>query len=154
MSDIVGRLPTIPEYYRLYINKSVDLTLTPKQPCPFHQETTPSWSYSAEHNKWRCFGGCKCGGDVIDLHKVNYKLSSRSEAEKSLRNLHKCVLKPTITVDNSALIVRESKVKFETLYQRALILANSPARWLELDYVMSKYPVDVFELRELLEKWE
>ena len=89
--EIIGRLPTIPEYYRDWINKNVDLEYNPKQCCPFHKEDTPSFSYSAEKGKWRCFGSCKCGGDIIDLHKKNYHLRSRTEAECSLKNLYHIV---------------------------------------------------------------
>lgn len=153
MNEVIGRLPTIPEYFKLYINKNVDLNINPKQPCPFHQEEKPSWSYSASLGKWRCFGGCKCGGDVIDLHRVNYKLKDRETAEKSLRSKHKCILKPDLNLDVTDLRVSEEKIDFESAYQKALILANCPERWLELDYVMSKYPVDLYDLLELLEKW-
>lgn len=153
--EVIGRLPTIPEYYRLYINRSVDLLDSPKQCCPFHKENKPSFYYSAEKGKWRCFGGCKCGGDVIDLHKKNFGLASRKEAEESLQARHKIPQKKAlVTLDLMATSVNEEKVSFEEVYQKALILANCPERWLELDYVMSKTPVEELDLRELLQKWE
>ena len=43
---------TIPEYFSKYINNSIDLNTTPKVCCPFHQEDTPSFSYSALMKKW------------------------------------------------------------------------------------------------------
>lgn len=35
--------------------------------CPMHQEKTPSFYIWTDHQKWRCFGACTCGGDVLDL---------------------------------------------------------------------------------------
>ena len=84
---IVGRFPTIPEYYTLMINSSVDLIEEPKQCCPFHHEDTPSFSYSVSKNVWRCFGGCHTGGDVIELHRMNYHIRSREEAKQSLQRI-------------------------------------------------------------------
>jgi len=34
-------------------------------PCPFHQETTPSFCVHKD-NRWSCFGQCSSHGDVID----------------------------------------------------------------------------------------
>lgn len=152
--EIVGRLPTIPEYYRERINKNVDLDYNPKQCCPFHKEDTPSFSYSAEKGKWRCFGSCKCGGDVIDLHKKNYNLQSRAEAKKSLKALYHIIEKSEIMKENINFLVNEDKIIQETLYQKALSLANNVERWLELDYFMSKTPIDVMELELIVKEWE
>ena len=35
--------------------------------CPMHQEKTPSFLIWVDDQKWRCFGGCARGGDVLDL---------------------------------------------------------------------------------------
>ena len=80
-------LLSIPEYYKRYINHNVDLSIETKQCCPFHHEDTPSFSYSPERGTWRCFGACHKGGDVIDLHQLNYKLSNREEAKRSLMDI-------------------------------------------------------------------
>jgi len=37
--------------------------------CPMHQERTPSFYVFVDHQRWRCFGACAAGGDVIDLAK-------------------------------------------------------------------------------------
>ena len=149
---IRGRRPTIPEYYRDFIDKNVDLTESPKQCCPFHQEDTPSFSYSADKNVWRCFGGCHTGGDVVDLHRINYHLNSREEALKSLNAIYGVIERVELKSVNNNL-VDEDKIESNTAYAKALILADRPERWLELDYVMSKYPVSTIELNELVHKW-
>lgn len=153
MLERTGVLPTIPEYYREMINSNVDLTREPKQCCPFHKEDTPSFSYSAAKGVWRCFGGCKWGGDVIDLHQRNYGLRTRQEAEKSLNNLCGIVKRVKLDTENKLLFVNDSRVEDEQLYQKALRLANTVERWLELDYFMSQTPVEPSGLAGLLEKW-
>ena len=84
---MASSLISIPEYFTRFIDRSIDLTKTPKICCPFHEEDTPSFSYSSEKGLWRCFGACKVGGDVIALHQKNYRLRSRREAEDSLYKL-------------------------------------------------------------------
>ena len=155
MERIMGRFPTIPEYYQQEIDRSVDLNTTPKQCCPFHREDTPSFSYSAEKHRWRCFGSCKCGGDVIALHQKHYRLQTREEAEKSLSYLYGIqVNKIQTTPEEVELLVDDVKVEFEIVYAKACMMANSVTRWLELDYVMSRYPVVVRDLQQLVDKWE
>lgn len=38
-----------------------------KGSCPFHLERTPSFVVFPESQRWKCFGACGEGGDVIDL---------------------------------------------------------------------------------------
>lgn len=152
---VYGRLPTIPEYYRDMINSEVNLNDTPKQCCPFHRENTPSFSYSAEKNVWRCFGACHCGGDVVELHKKNYGMRSRQAAVKSLNELYRVRNDAGIVARaDIAVHVNDTDVLNRIIYGRAMTKANTVERWLELDYVMSKYPVDYEELQDLVEKWE
>ena len=153
MLQKTGSLPTIPEYYKEMINRNVDLEREPKQCCPFHKEELPSFSYSAERGVWRCFGGCKCGGDVIDLHRKNYHLSSRDEAEKSLNALCGIVKRAKVVLESQPIHVSESRIEGEQLYQKALVLANTIERWIELDYFMSKVPIELIGLMELVQKW-
>ncbi|MDA1258444.1 MAG: CHC2 zinc finger domain-containing protein, partial [Chloroflexi bacterium] len=40
---------------------------TPKAPCPFHSERTPSFVVFPDSGTWRCFGSCSTGGDVISF---------------------------------------------------------------------------------------
>ena len=144
-------LPSIPLYFAEHINRGVDLTLNPKQCCPFHKEDTPSWSYSAERGRWRCFGACHTGGDVIDLHRMNYKLSSREEARKSLMRLYHIKEDDMIA---EPVNIRTDVIEQEALYMRVLSLAGTNIdRWVELDYVMSIYPLESYLLEDLVRKW-
>lgn len=152
---ISGRLPSIPEYYKEMIDNKVDLNLEPKQCCPFHAEKTPSFSYSREQGKWRCFGACHCGGDVVDLHKKNIRAHTRKEAEESLCEIYHVDRTVIISARGSYLdYVNEERVLSKTLYNKAILKADRPERWLQLDYVMSKYPVEDYSLQELLDTWE
>ncbi len=36
--------------------------------CPFHHDNHPSFHVDTEKNKWRCYGSCGTGGDVISLY--------------------------------------------------------------------------------------
>ena len=38
-----------------------------KGKCPLHEERTPSFYVYEDSQKWRCFGACATGGDVLDL---------------------------------------------------------------------------------------
>ena len=35
--------------------------------CPLHQERTASFYIYQDTRRWRCFGACASGGDVVDL---------------------------------------------------------------------------------------
>lgn len=149
----IGRLPSIPEYYKEMINRNVDLLSEPKQCCPFHKEDTPSFSFNAEKGVWRCFGGCKFGGDVISLHQKNYSLRTREEAEKSLNAICGIVKRVELRAERTEVFISPERIESETLYQKALVMANTPERWLELDYFMSQVPIEALGLRDLLDKW-
>lgn len=154
---VTGRFPTVPEYYSEFINKGVDLTLEPKQCCPFHQENTPSFSYNRASGRWSCFGRCHAHGDVIEMHKRWFHYATKEEAEKDLRmryrlpkeSIHEKVLKAS-----EPIYVSDDKIQDEAAYVEACALANTPDRWLELDYVMSKHPFDRTGLFELIYRWK
>lgn len=38
-----------------------------KGKCPLHQENTASFYVYQEAGRWRCYGACATGGDVVDL---------------------------------------------------------------------------------------
>lgn len=154
VNDIIGRFPTIPEYYKKFINKDVDLIVNPKQCCPFHYETIPSFSFSLNKNVWRCFGACNCGGDVIELHRKNFHMKSRKEAEKSLREIFHVYQSSIVSDEDLNIYIDKEKIEFESFYQQACLMADCPDRWLQLDYIMSFYPVELERLKELVEQWK
>ena len=141
---------TVPEYYKRFINRNVDLTLEPKQCCPFHKEDTPSFSYSPERGTWRCFGACHAGGDVIELHKLNYHLKSREEARASLLSI--LGIKEEVTFEVKRPEPNENEVRKRLLYHKALECARDVDSWLELDYIMSIYPLDLDKLDTFIKR--
>lgn len=154
MSWPVGRFPTIPEYYKEAIDKNVDLIAEPKQCCPFHHEDTPSFSYSKEKMIWSCFGACHAiGKDVIEMHRRNYKLNTYEEAEMSLRHICQYPKSKITKLVKQSIVINSEETEQKELEAQAILLASTPDRWLELDYVMSKYPINTRDLRELVYKW-
>lgn len=140
---------TIPEYFSRFIDPSVDLEKTPKICCPFHDEDTPSFSYSSEKGVWRCFGACKFGGDVIAMHQKHFKLRNREEATKSLYKL--LGFKDKSLDPATRLVVptvNEREALFKTAYAKAVLVAITPDDWDALDYIMSQYPPDVRVLEQ------
>lgn len=146
---------TVPQYYTKFINSKVNLNETNKVCCPFHKEDTPSFSYNTLTGKWRCFGSCKVGGDVIDLHRANYKLKNRIEAEKSLCGVLCIPIHKVTSIEhlNEPVLIDEESVELDRIYNLCLLHANNPKRWLDMDYEMSVYPTDILRLKELLVKW-
>ena len=144
-------LISIPEYYRRYINSKVDLAETPKVCCPFHDEDTPSFSYSATRDVWRCFGACHKGGDVIALHQANYHLRTREEAEKSLYKLLG-IKKEVPSLIMSKVEVDAKEVEEHIRKAKAITIAQTPEQWLELDYIMSMCNYNNKQLDEFINK--
>lgn len=133
-------LLTIPEYFARFIDPKVDLNQTPKICCPFHQEDTPSFSYSPDKGVWRCFGACHFGGDVVAMHQKHYKLRSREEARTSLYRL--LGYKEQVVHQVEKAEPNEREVRFKVAYANALMVAVTPDDWDALDYIMSQYPQD------------
>ena len=147
MSKLEDKLPSIPQYFKTYVDPKVDLDTTPSIPCPFHGEVNgKSFTYSKQLGVWRCWGACHCGGNVIDLHKLNYKIKSRSEAEESLCRLLGIKMEISFSLDKEEVEVDEKDVYRRRIYNAACKLANDPESYLELDYIVSKVPFDVKEL--------
>lgn len=147
-STVQAKLPTIPQYFRQYVDSSVDLDSTPYQPCPFHQEQTgKSFSYSKKLGIWRCFGACHSGGDVVALHRLNYKLKSEEEALNSLCALYGIKNEAeTPTFEREEVQVDKNRVHRLSLLAFANSLAKTTEDYLELDYIVSKVPFDTKEL--------
>ena len=151
---VEGRLPTVPEYYQEHINRGVNLLDEPKQCCPFHEENTPSFSFNPKTGRWSCFGKCHAHGDVVDMHQRVYHIESREEAYRSLRSLYKVSSDRALSELNRMYFVEEDKVDDQAVYAEACALANTPERWVELDYAMSKCPFDRWNIMDLLYKWK
>ena len=52
--------------------------------CPLHQEKTPSFYVYAEPWRWRCFGACAMGGDIVTLAQRVLHLDSPEQAVQHL----------------------------------------------------------------------
>ncbi|MCM1215107.1 MAG: CHC2 zinc finger domain-containing protein [Lachnospiraceae bacterium] len=147
MEKMNPRLPTIPQYFKQYVDSKVDLETTPQIACPFHDEKTGrSFSYSKQLGIWRCFGACHCGGDVIDLHRLNYRMKTRDEARRAMYSMYGISLKEELNFDKKRVEVNMADVHRRRVYAAAVQLAKTPDDYLELDYIVSKVPYDVKEL--------
>jgi len=151
--NIVGRYPTVVEYYQNYIDKSVNLAESPKQCCPFHGENTPSFSYDPRTGRWSCFGACHAHGDVIDMHMRWYKFKTRQDAEKDLAQKFKVNIAEQKIETKDDVLLNESKIDYSTLFILCCNAANTPDRWVELDEIMSVYPSTEEDLYNLYLRW-
>lgn len=142
---------SIPDYFSKYIDSKVDLNSTPKVCCPFHQEELPSFSYSAAMNKWRCFGACHVGGDVIALHQKNKHLKNRQEAYSDLCKLEGYTVEDVFNPQESKfdnIQLDEIEITNSSLYNSIIYKLTTPEQWIELDEIMSEYPIDQERLKE------
>jgi len=126
---------SIPEYFKAYIDDRIDLIESRQVLCPFHDDHSPSFTYSSEKGVARCWS-CGKGGDVISMHMHNYHIKTREEAVESLANL--------LGVNLNEIDFSERKVKIDhkaveltVLSVMAEGLCKSPDDWLALDYIMS-----------------
>lgn len=146
MSD---KLPSIPMYFKTYVDPKVNLDETSSIPCPFHNESSgKSFTYSRQLNVWRCWGACHCGGDVIDLHRLNYRFKTKDEAKRSLYQICGISVSESLTFEKEEIEVSEEDVHRRRVYAAAVNLARKGTSkdWLELDYIVGKVPYDVSEL--------
>lgn len=156
MPKILGRRPSVVEYYREFINKDIDLTEEPKQCCPFHEEKTPSFSYDINSGRCTCFGKCHAYGmDAIEMHKRLFGYDSREEAQRSIDAIYEVNSNTTFEkMLTEVSLIDEEKIEDNSVYTEAVILASTPERWIELDYVMSKYPFERRNVLPLIYKWK
>ena len=145
---LLSKLPTVPQYYTQFVNPNVDLNETPYQACPFHGETNgKSFSYSKQLGIWRCFGACHCGGNVVDLHKLNYRLKTYEEAERSLCQLVGIEIESAeVSFEEEVIEVDKNEVYRKRVLACAMNLAKTVDDYIELDYIVSKVPYDVKDL--------
>ena len=66
VDEVKSRL-TIVDVVSDYLTLDNPGSRTPKALCPFHEERTPSFSLSVDHNSWRCWGACGVGGDMFEF---------------------------------------------------------------------------------------
>lgn len=138
-------LPTIPEYFKKYVNPNIDLETENSIPCPFHKEVHgKSFTYSPSKKIFRCWGACHTGGDVIELHRLTNKIKTREEAKISLYEMCGVDMRPTFT--KRVVTANPEEVKERVAYANALRAAKTLEDWVELDYIMSFYPLDVNRL--------
>lgn len=149
---IMEKLPSIPEYFRKFVDPSIDLDKTHNIPCPFHREQSgKSFTYSAELGKWRCWGACHAGGDVIDLHRLNHRYASRDEAKKSIYKLYGLTVNTKPSFERTEPKVNELDVERRSVYSQAIHLAKTVDDYVELDYIMSQVPYDVDTLKQFIQ---
>ena len=144
----MNKLPTIPEYFKAHVDSTIDLVATPHCACPFHGEVSgKSFSYKIDGDIWSCFGACHIlGGDVVALHKLNYKLASREEAERSLYAMYNVKRTPVTNFKKRVIDINPEDVMRRRVYALAIKCARTPDDWLALDYILSKVPYEPKEL--------
>lgn len=146
---------SIPEYYKKFCDSNVDLNEVRSIPCKFHNEKHgKSFTFSPEKKLWRCWGSCHCGGGVVQLHRLNYGLRNDTEARESLADILGIKEdKKELHIPKEA-VPDEFSAQLRVLQAKAIRMATTVDRWLELDYEMSQYPVTTEQLEMLITKWE
>ncbi|MCX8053248.1 MAG: DNA primase [Armatimonadetes bacterium] len=76
--------------------------------CPFHKETSPSFTVNPERQIWRCFGACQEGGDVFSYVMKRDNLTFREALELLAR-------RAGVTIERTEQAVRAHSEK-ERLY--------------------------------------
>jgi hypothetical protein len=88
--EITGELPLWEKVKRAItveelVSEYVDLSRSGVGKCPFHDDSSPSFSVNVKENYWHCFSGCG-GGSVIDfwmkLNNLDFKEALTDLAER------------------------------------------------------------------------
>ena len=94
VDEVKARL-TIVDVVSDYLALDNPSSRTPKALCPFHEERTPSFSLSLDHDSWRCWGACGVGGgmfdfvmraDGLEFKGALEKLARKAGIEREVRN--------------------------------------------------------------------
>ena len=94
VDEVKARL-TIVDVVSDYLTLDNPSSRTPKALCPFHEERTPSFSLSLDHDSWRCWGACGVGGDMfgfvmradgIEFKEALEKLARKAGIEANLQD--------------------------------------------------------------------
>ena len=96
------------------------------------------FTYSPKKKIWMCWGKCHTGGDVINLHKLNFKFKTREEAAEDLAKREHIVV-DELSMEEPEQVVDEGRVEYLDYYHRAIALAKTVEDYLELDYIMSQH---------------
>lgn len=149
------KLLSIPEYFKTYVDPSIDLSVTHNIPCPFHNEQHgKSFTYSPDKNLWRCWGACHFGGDVISLHQLHHRIKTREQAKVSLYKLLGLKLEETAQFIPKEVHIDKIAVERKSLYSKACSLATTPEAYVDLDYILSQVPFEVDDLKNFIQKYE
>ncbi len=127
-------------------------------PCPFHNETHPSFFVYPEQQSWHCFGACNTGGDVISfvMKKENMDFG---DALRMLADRAGVTL-PSYTRDTGE---KDEKERYYQINDAAAVyfhnnLLNSPAAQKARDYVKKRgytgQTVTDFQFGYSLDAWE
>ena len=84
VDEVKARL-TIVDVVSDYVALENPGSRTPKALCPFHDERTPSFSLSLDHDSWRCWGACGEGGDMFSFVMRADGVEFREALEKLAR---------------------------------------------------------------------
>ncbi len=127
-------------------------------PCPFHNETHPSFFIYPEQQSWHCFGACNTGGDVISFimkkENMDFGDALRYLAERAGVTL------PSFTRGTEE---KDEKERYFQINEAAAVyfhnnLLNSPAAQKARDYVKKRGYTDQtvadFQLGYSLDAWE
>lgn len=91
--------------------------------CPFHNEKTPSFFVMPDKGKWRCYGACQEGGNVIDFVMKADNLPYPLACKKLLKEyLH-------IDLKEAELHLTPEEEKQEKLRQTMLIYTDLACKW-------------------------
>ncbi|MCW8452510.1 CHC2 zinc finger domain-containing protein [Legionella quinlivanii] len=75
-------LPTPAAYYSKQFQTLKIKSEWVKVKCCFHDDSTPSLSINMVSGHFRCFGCGAKGGDVLDFHRLRYKLDFKDAANQ------------------------------------------------------------------------
>ncbi|MYA59007.1 MAG: DNA primase, partial [Chloroflexi bacterium] len=84
VDEVKARL-TIVDVVSDYLALDNPSSRTPKALCPFHEERTPSFSLSLDHDSWRCWGACGVGGGMFDFVMRADGIEFKEALEKLVR---------------------------------------------------------------------
>ncbi len=123
--------------------------------CPFHSETSPSFTVSPSKQIFHCFG-CKKGGDIfrfwMEYHKVSFSQAIRDLAEE-----FNVDIKGTFFSDNRDLfeeLIKINEMAYE--YYRDILINSSegrPAREYLIKRGLSLDDMNRFGLGYSLDRW-